>query len=167
LHLEAVNRLRENRPAEARTLLEESVNTRPMLKGRVDGQPFTDLQDSDVLLAPFLEVVVHNNYTWLPFAQIKRLQVAPPKRLRDLLWAQATLETLNGPTGEVFIPVLYAGSSAHANDQIKLGRMTDWESLGEGLTRGVGQRLLLVDDEERAILEMREIEVEAEATQSE
>ena len=158
LHLEAVNRLRENRPAEARALLEESANTRPALTGRIDGRPFSDLQDSDVLLAPFLEAIVHNNYTWLPFSQIKRLQLAPPKRLRDLLWTQVTLETLNGPAGEVFIPVLYAGSSAHANDQIKLGRMTDWQPLGEGLARGVGQRIFLVDDEERAILEIGEIE---------
>jgi type VI secretion system protein ImpE len=163
-HLEAINRLRENRPSEARVLLEESANGRPSCGGRVDGQPFADLQDSDSLLAPFLEVIVHDNYTWLPFAQLKRLQVTPPKRLRDLLWAQATLETVNGPAGEVFIPVLYAGSSAHADDQIRLGRKTDWQPLGEGLSQGVGQRLLLVDDEERAILEVRDLEFEPGVT---
>lgn len=160
-HLEAGNRLRESRPAEARSLLEESAATRPSLQGRINGQAFVDLQESDDLLAPFLEVIVQNNYTWLPFAHIKHIQITPPKRLRDLLWIQATLTTFNGPAGEVFIPVLYAGSSAHENDQVRLGRMTDWQSVGEGLARGVGQRMLLVDDEERAILEIQELEFEA------
>ncbi|HXG18252.1 MAG TPA: type VI secretion system accessory protein TagJ [Methylomirabilota bacterium] len=158
LHLEAVNRCRENSPAEARSLLEESAGLRPTLSGCLDGQPFSDLQESDDVLAPFLEVVIHDRYTWLPFAQIKRIQLAPPKRLRDLLWAQASVEMVDGPTGEVFIPVLYAESSAHSDDQVRLGRMTDWQPLGEGLARGMGQRLLLVDDEERAILEIRDIE---------
>jgi type VI secretion system ImpA family protein len=163
-HLEAINRLRENRLSEARALLEESASNRTPCAGQVDGQPFADLQDSDNLLAPFLEVIVHDTYTWLPFAQIKRLQITPPKRLRDLLWTQATLETVNGPAGEVFIPVLYAGSSSHADDQVRLGRMTDWRPLGEGLSQGVGQRLLLIDDEERAILEVREIKFDGKLT---
>jgi type VI secretion system protein ImpE len=160
-HLEAVNRLRENRPTEARSLIEESADLRLPLKGRINGQTFADLQDSDDLLAPFLEVFIQNKYTWLPFAQIKHVQIAPPKRLRDLLWAQATLTTLDGPAGEVFIPVLYAGSSAHENDHLRLGRMTDWQSVAGGLARGVGQRMLLVDNEERAILEIQELEFEA------
>ena len=161
LHLEAINRLRENRPKEAKTFLEESLNTRPSVAGRLNGQPFSELQDSDEILAPFLEMVIQDRYTWVPFAQIKRITITPPKRLRDLLWTQATIETAIGPAGEVFIPVLYAGSSAHANEQIRLGRMTDWQPLGEGLTRGVGQRLLLVDDQEHAILEVRELEFDA------
>lgn len=161
-HLEAANRLRENRPTEARSLLEESATTRPPLQGRINGQAFTDLQESDDLLAPFLEVIIQNNYTWLPFAQIKQVQITPPKRLRDLLWVQATLATFAGPAGEVFIPVLYAGSSAQENDQLRLGRMTDWQSVGEGLARGIGQRMLLVDNEERAILEIQDLEFEAD-----
>lgn len=163
LHLEAINRLRENRPAEARALLEEAGGSYPVVTGRVDGQPFSDFQDSDALIGPFLEVVIQGKYTWLPFAQIKRLQVTPPKKLRDLLWTQANLETANGPSGEVFIPALYIDSSASTDENIKLGRMTDWLPLGEGLTRGVGQRLFLVDDSERAIFEVKEVEFETQA----
>jgi type VI secretion system protein ImpE len=159
-HLEALNRLRESRPAEANALLEESARTRPTVAGRFNGQPFTTFRDSDDLLAPFLEVVIQDNYTWLPFDQIKRVEIAAPKRLRDLLWAQAKIETCDGPAGEVLLPVLYAGSSTHENDQIRLGRMTDWESLGEGFTRTVGQRLLLANDEEHAFLEVRTVEFE-------
>jgi type VI secretion system protein ImpE len=85
------------------------------------------------------------------------LHIASPKRLRDLLWLPATIETWETPLGEVFLPVLYVGSSTHPNDQVRLGRMTEWQAIGEQLTRGVGQRLLLADNEEHAILGVREV----------
>jgi type VI secretion system protein ImpE len=158
LHLDALNCLRADQPAEAKALLEESLQSRPSLAGQLDGQPFDDFQDADELFGPFLEVIAQNKYIWLPFEQVKSLSLSPPRRLRDLLWIPATIETQGGPLGEVFLPVLYAGSSDHADDQVKLGRMTDWQGQGEGLARGVGQRLFLVDDEERAILEIKQIE---------
>jgi protein involved in temperature-dependent protein secretion len=58
---------------------------------------------------------------------------------------------------DAFIPVLYAGSASHPDDQIKLGRATDWQDAGEGLTRGVGQRILFLDDNERPVLQLGEI----------
>jgi type VI secretion system protein ImpE len=162
LHLEAVNRLRENKPAKAKVLLERSERDRPGLKGRLEGRAFLGFQDADDLIGPFLEVIVQRNYVWLPFEQITHLKISAPKRLRDLLWIPATLETRNAPVREVFLPVLYAGSNEHSDEQVKLGRMTDWKAVGEGLTLGVGQRLWLADDEVRAMLEVREVEFEAE-----
>jgi type VI secretion system protein ImpE len=161
LHLEAVNRLRENRPAEAKALLERSEEARPPLKGRLEDQPFAEFRDADDLLSPFLEVIVHSNYVWIPFEHIRHLTIAPPKRFRDLLWIPATLESQYGAVGEVFLPVLYAGSSAHGDDQVRLGRMTDWKAGEDGLALGIGQRLFLVDGDERAILEVREVAFEA------
>jgi type VI secretion system protein ImpE len=157
LHLEAANRLRESRPVEAKVLLERSEGSRSPLKGRLEGQPFADFRDADDLFGPFLEVIVHNNYVWLPYEQISHLTIAPPKRLRDLLWIPATVESPQGPVGNVFLPVLYAGSNQHDDDQVRLGRMTDWKATEEGLTLGVGQRLFLTDGEERPMLEVREV----------
>ena len=164
LHLEAVNRLRENRSAEAMALLEESESSRPRLRGRLDGQAFQDFRDSDARLDPFLEVFFHSNYLWLPFEQISHLTISAPTRLRDLLWIPARFESHSGLAGEVFLPVLYPGSSEHPNDMVRLGRMTDWKAVGEGLALGIGQRLFLVDDEERAMLEVREVAFEAQAS---
>jgi type VI secretion system protein ImpE len=165
LHLEAVNRLRQGNPTEAVALLEQSDNSRPHLKGRVEGQPFDEFRDGDDLMAPFLEVIAHNAYVWLPFEQIKHLTISVPKRLRDLLWIPATLESRQGPVGEVFLPVLYAGSSEHADDQVKLGRMTDWQAVADGLALGVGQHLFFIDGQDRGMLEIRDIEFEAESTE--
>ena len=61
--------------------------------------------------------------------------------------------------------MLYAGSSEHADDQVKLGRMTDWQAVGEGRRLGVGQRLFLIDGEDRGMLEVRDVEFEAGAMQ--
>ncbi|RMF89389.1 MAG: SciE type virulence protein [Nitrospinota bacterium] len=161
LHLAAINRLREQQPAEAKALLDQAEQARPPLRGEVDGTPFQDFRDGDDLMAPLLEVIVHDRYIWLPFEQIKHLQISPPKRLRDLLWIPATLETHPAPIGEVFLPVLYAGSCDHADDRVRLGRMTDWKVTEGGPVLGVGQRLFLIDDQDRAMLEVREIKFEA------
>jgi type VI secretion system protein ImpE len=161
VHLDAVNRLRESQPAEAEALVEQSEAARPSLKGRLEGQPFADFRDVDDLLGPFLEVIVHNNYVWFPFEQISHLTISPPKRLRDLLWIPGTLESHLGAVGDVFLPVLYAGSSEHGDDQVKLGRMTDWKAVREGLVLGLGQRLFLIDGVERPMLEVREVAFDA------
>ena len=158
-HLDAVNRLREGRPNEVKTLMGKSREIRPQVKGTIDGEAFTDFLDADDLIAPVLEVIVHNTYVWLPFEQIKKVSIAQPKQLRDLLWIPATIEAKSQPVGEVFLPVLYLGTSQSSNDQLRLGRMTDWESIGDGLNRGIGQRLFTWDNQDRAILETREIEI--------
>jgi len=76
------------------------------------------------------------------------------------LWVPASLEIEDGPVGDVFLPVLYAGSELEADDQVRLGRITEWVDLGAGLTGGVGQKTFLVDDREVSILEIGELEFE-------
>jgi type VI secretion system protein ImpE len=166
-HLEAVNRLREGQPAEAKALLGQSEHARRRVPGQLAGQPFSDFRDSDDVLSPFLEVFIQANYVWLPFEQIKHLTIPLPKQLRDLLWTPAVLEAHDGPVGEVFLPVLYAGSSTHANDQVKLGRMTDWQMAGEEVVRGLGQHLFLLDGNDRGLLELRELTFTAGANGTE
>ena len=61
-----------------------------------------------------------------------------------------------GGTGEVFLPALYPGSHEHADDQVKLGRMTDWKELDGGLALGVGLHTFLRDDDAISLLEWRE-----------
>jgi len=158
LHVAALHRLREGKSAEARVLLTEAAEVQPLVSGKVDGAPFSDFSDGDAVLSPFLEVIIRERYVWVPFIQVKRFTVAAPKRLRDLLWVPGTLETLNGPAGEVFFPVLYGGSSGNESEQVKLGRMTVWKDAGEGLQRGMGQRMFFVDDGEKSILEIREVD---------
>jgi protein involved in temperature-dependent protein secretion len=49
---------------------------------------------------------------------------------------------------------------------VKLGRMTDWRELGAGLYSPSGLRLFLVDDSDRAVFEVRNLEFDHVANQS-
>jgi type VI secretion system protein ImpE len=158
LHLAAVHRLCNHQPAEAMALLEQAQHPQTALRGSLEGQPFTTWRDGDDVLAPFLEVIVHDKYVWLPFEQIKHLQITTPKRLRDLLWVPALLEAHAGPVGEVFLPVLYPDSHRHADERVKLGRMTDWTDAGEGVILGAGQHLFFIDGQDRGILTVHDTE---------
>ncbi len=156
-HLQALNRLREQQLEEAEALLAQAAAARLPVRGEMDGNAFNDFRDGDDFLAPFLEVILHQRYIWVPFEHIKYLRLSPPQQLRDLLWLPAALETHLGPVGEVFLPVLYIGSHTHHDDQVKLGRMTDWIDVGAGLARGAGQRLFFSDGQDRGILEVEEL----------
>lgn len=156
----AINRIRERKLAEARQMLNRAEEERPALSGRLNGKPFQDFRDSDDRVGPVLELTVKDNYTWLPFEQIRRLEITAPKRLRDLLWAPAIIETIDGTMGEVYIPALYESTSEHPNNQVKLGRMTDWRHFGEDLHLAMGLRLFLVDGEDKSLFEARSVEFE-------
>ena len=163
LHLAAINRVREGNIAKARQLLDQAEEERPALKGKLNGQPFPDFRDYNDVVGPVLELMVQDKYTWLPLEQATYIEIPPPQQLRDLMWASVRVETTDGTIGEVFLPMLYANSSQHPNDQVKLGRMTDWKNLGEIIYFAFGLRLFLVGDEEKAILEVKTIEFDPAA----
>jgi type VI secretion system protein ImpE len=154
LRLEAFNHLREGRAAEARGLLEQAAESEDPVAGTIDGKEFADISDGDALLGSMLELIVDDRYVCLPFAQMKRLVVTKPKTMRDLIWIPTNIECADGSAVDAFIPVLYCGSATHSNDQVKLGRATDWQDVGAGLMRGCGQRMFFIDDAERAVLQL-------------
>jgi type VI secretion system protein ImpE len=158
LHLSAINRLREGNIGEARETLDRAEEERPAFKGALNREPFSDFRDYNDIVGPVLEAIVQDQYTWIPFEQISQLEIEAPKNLRDLIWTPARIETTDGTSGEMYIHTLYEGSRNHADDQVKLGRMTDWTDAGEGLYLASGLRLFLVDGEDRALLEARKIE---------
>jgi type VI secretion system protein ImpE len=160
LRLEAVNRLRENNPAEAGSLLAQAHARCSPLQGQLNEKPFTSLRDCDDLFATILEVMARGAYYWVPLEQVARLSMNPPKFPRDLLWVSARLEMTDSAAGNVFLPALYPRSHEHADNQIKLGRMTDWQGPESGPVLGVGLRTFLVDDDPSTLLEWRQLEID-------
>lgn len=158
LHLEAINRIREADFAEARAVLDRAEEARPALPGTRNGQPFADFRDCDDVVGPVLELIVKDKYAWLPFEQIRRMEIAPPAKLRDLVWARAKVEALDGTVGDVFVPALYEGTRRSADDRLRLGRMTAWVPLAEDLSRGAGLKTFQVDEDDVALFEARQIE---------
>ncbi len=158
LHVDAARKLNQNQVDEAETLLKASAGARPAIKGRADARPFADFCDGDDLLGPFLEVFFQGDYYWLPFEQIQRIELQSPRTLRDLIWTPVAVQFGERPRCDVFVPALYCGSHQHPDDLVKLGRMTEWKSLGSEFLLGLGQRTFMADDEERPLLEIRTVE---------
>jgi type VI secretion system protein ImpE len=155
LHLEAMIRLRENKPAEAAEVLAKAETMRPVVSGSCDGVPFDDFRDLDDLAAPILEVITANgNYYWVPTETVELLEFHKPERTRDLYWRPAHLIVKDGPDGIVYFPTLYPGSHAAGNEAVKLGRQTDWTGGEAQPYRGLGLREYLVGDSSRSILEI-------------
>ncbi len=133
--------------------------------GTLNGQPVEALADADKRIGPRLETFAAGTYLWIPFAHIQSIEIAPPKKLRDLLWVTAQVRT--GPAfkgtelGECLIPVLSPLSWQHEEDEVKLGRSTVWEQYDDGSELPFGQKMLLVDGEEIPLLDVRSLRIQA------
>jgi type VI secretion system protein ImpE len=132
--------------------------------GILNGKPFQEVTDADPRIGPRLEVFVARRYLWVPFEHIVSVQLQPPKRLRDLLWAPALIR--NGSNfkgrdlGEVLIPVLSPFTFTHEDDAVRLGHATVWQE-SEAIEIPFGQKMLLVDGEEVPLLELRDLQFNA------
>ena len=160
LHLEAAVQLRAGAKAEAAALLAQAEAQWPAVEGVCDGRSFDVFRDLDDLTAPFLDVLTSTGkHYWAPLERIECLEFHAPERPHDLLWRRAHMVVHGGPDGEVFLPALYPGSHAAADDSLRLGRSTEWLG-GEGEpVRGLGQRTFLVGADARPIMELGEITV--------
>ena len=153
LLLNAIREIQAGRLAEARQQLERAEEERPALPGTLNGIPFSDFRDASDQTGSVLELIIHDKYTWVPWEQIKRLEITPPRQLRDMIWTPVKIESHDGAVGEVFVFSLYPGSCRHENPQVRLGRMTEWKTLGEEVYLPVGLRLFLADEEDKSIFE--------------
>jgi type VI secretion system protein ImpE len=153
LYVEAIRHVQKGNLTEARAALSQAEEDRPAIAGKVGDQSFEDFRDADDFVGGVLELIVKDQYVWLPFEQIKRLEILRPTQLRDFLWARVLLEAWDGTVGELYLPSLYAGSNQHADNDIKLGRMTDWQQIGDDLFRSFGLRLFAMDQAEKSLFE--------------
>jgi type VI secretion system protein ImpE len=129
--------------------------------GSLNDKPFESFEDADSRVGARLEVFAAGAYLWIPLAHVESIEMEAPKRLRDLLWIPALVRT--GPAfkgtelGEVLLPVLAPFSSQRSDDNIRLGRATEWAEV-DGQALPFGQRVFDVDGEEVPILEIRKVE---------
>jgi type VI secretion system protein ImpE len=153
--LAALVQLRSGDAAGAVRALAEAEEARPPAAGREGAVPFTDFRDADDLCAGFFEVLTTTGKCfWVPTERVEEVQFHAPERPRDLFWRRATMSVRDGPDGEVYIPAIYVADAAAQPDPIRLGRATDWVG-GEGAPmRGLGQRVFLVGDEGRSVMEL-------------
>jgi type VI secretion system protein ImpE len=155
LRLEAVNRLKENRASEAAEILGRANEATPNVRGRINGVNFESFRDADDLFTGVLEVMAHGRYFWVGFEQVRLLTIDPPRFPRDLIFPRGRLE-LQEEEGDIFIPSLYPASYAHSDDRVRMGRMTDWKEISDGVVVGIGLHTYVHGDDAIGLLELRE-----------
>lgn len=155
-------RLREEQFAKGDALYASRPNEN--VSGSLNGRRFSRLRDADPRLGARLEVYAAGQYMWIPFEHIASVQTQPPSQLRDLLWMPAIVRT--GPSfkgmdlGEMLLPSLTPFSWEDESDEVRLGRVTEWVALESGHEVPIGRKLLLADDEEVSLLDVRELIVD-------
>lgn len=157
--LQAVAQLKDGNLAETAKLLAEADAMTAPVTGTLNKKPFTALRDADDLFGPILEVMAQGAYYWVPLEQIDALGANEPKVPRDLIWFPANISMRDGPSGDVFLPALYPGSHEHADDQVRLGRMTDWKTPEGGPVQGVGLRVFLAGEDGVNLPDWRELQI--------
>lgn len=162
----ANNHLREDRSGEARKILDEVEEERPAFSGKLNGEEFSDFRDFNDLTSCLFEAIIQGMYTWLPFKQVERIEFLESKSLRDRFWLQAEVEMINGTKGEWFFPALYAESYKNEDDNIRLGRASDWRDLGEDILAGEGIRIFQYDGGSIPIVDIKTIEFEHEVSET-
>jgi len=145
-----------------------STPARPSPSGTLNGKPFLSISDLDPQIGPRLELYAAGAYLWIPFEHIAKVELAPPRTLRDTLWTPAFV--LTGPTfqgtdiGQVIIPTIYPFSWKFDDEAVWLGRKTEWAGDDQGREFPVGQKMFVVDGEEVPLLEIRSLEFASDAS---
>ncbi len=154
--------------AQAADLRSQAFDAAPASPGSADEQAFAWMADADSRLGPVLEVIINGRYGWLPFVHLRQMDIEPVTDLRDLVWAPAHLEFINGGDTVALLPVRYVGTAQSGDAALQLARKTDWQPLGGAAAnadgaqfQGLGQRMLATDAFEQGLLALRCIRFDA------
>ena len=152
---------------ETKTFPKTTVNvngvTSAPVKGKLNGKEFQSLTDADPRIGDKLEVFAGPDYMWISYTDIANIRIEQPKRLRDLLWSPARL--LTGPAfrsrdlGDILLPAVSPLSWQHPDEEVRLGRVSEWCADETGEVAPFGGKNLLIDGEEFPFLEIRELEI--------
>ena len=157
LNMKLLIAFRENDIQQVGQLSQQIEEQRPVYSGTCDGQAFEDMRDMDDRTIFFFEVITSTGkYYWVPFDSIESIEFHPPVEPCDLLWRRATMNAAD-QDGDVFIPVLYPGSSASESTAVKLGRETLWDGEPPLPAIGFGQRMFWIGDDEKTIMELQSL----------
>jgi type VI secretion system protein ImpE len=159
LLIEATRLLAAGQADEAARLRDAAFEAAPETAGTMDEAAFTWIADADPRLGPVLEAFVNGSYMWIPFIHVRALQLDPPADLRDQVWMPARFIWSNDGEAVGFIPTRYPGSVAAGDPQLALSRRTDWYEAGADWSLPLGQRMLVTDTAETALMDIRRLSI--------
>ena len=162
LQLEMNTALRLSQSSQYAQLLESSKSMQATVNGLCDDdQAFTVIQDMDDRFRGVAEILTASGkYFWVPWQNIQSAEFAKPERPMDLVWRKATIAIDGGPDGEIYMPVRYPNPNAWTDEE-KLGRSTQWQEHSEVIVTGIGQRMILIEEEGVPIMEINRLSIES------
>ena len=148
----------------------EGKNPRPSVDGgrtgftgTLNGREFVTFSDVDPRIGENLEIFASGKYLWIPLSDMSGLRLPAPRRLRDLLWLPAEL-TMVPSIGldllqETWVPMMAPLTWQHPDEEVKLGRFSEWKEDQTGQVRPYGVKTYLVDGIEVPLAEIRELTI--------
>jgi type VI secretion system protein ImpE len=161
LLLEALKREAAADHASAAAARAQAFELAPAGAGSIDGVRFEWIADADQRLGPVLEAVVNGRYFWIPMQRIRRIELEAPVDLRDAVWSPASFTWTNGAQTVGLIPTRYDGTLGSGDDALLMARRTEWTGESAVGSRGLGQRMLVTDVGDHALMDVRLIEFDA------
>ncbi|MCE3605342.1 ImpE family protein [Massilia sp. P8910] len=129
--------------------------------------PFAWLADGDSRFGPVLELFAGERYLWLPLAQVRRIRLVPATSRCALVWSHGAIDLVSGKEIHAALPVRYPLPAALTEQKILTAAYTEWLALaGADQYLGIGQRMLVTDQGEYALLDIAEIVFELDDTQA-
>jgi type VI secretion system protein ImpE len=159
LLLESLRLTAEGQYTQALSLRDQAFDMASESSGTIDDQPFNWIADADTRLGPVLEIILNGRYYWAPFQQIRTISIPQITDLRDLVWLPAQFTWINEGQAYGLIPTRYPNSETAKDPSIQLARKTEWLQLADGVYQGLGQRMLVTDQDEYPLLDIRKITV--------
>lgn len=159
--LEANRLLALGHVEQAQQWRDKAMAAAPAAAGTANGEAFDWLADADSRLGPVLEAVLNGKYYWIPLERLARIEIEPPTDLRDMVWTPVTLTFTTGGSNVALVPTRYPGAEDLTDDRLRMARGTDWQAVGADTWIGHGQRMLVTDHAEYALLDLRLIEFDA------
>lgn len=163
LLIEATKLLGTGKPEEAAALRDRAFDMAPETGGTLNDAPIDWIADADPRLGPVLEVFLNGNYMWVPYSRLTSLSFDAPADLRDQVWMPARFKWDNEGEAVGFIPTRYPGS-AGGDAGLQLARRTDWVEAGADWSLPLGQRVLVTDVDETALMDVRSLTITPVAT---
>jgi len=156
LCIEALGLYSKGMIEQAKALREQAYTLLEPRSGVINDEEFSWVCDADSRIGPFLEAIINGSYYWVPFDQIQNVKFDPPEDLRDFVWTPAMLTWVNGGQAVAFIPTRY-NPLDNQDPQALLAKKTHWQECGADEYFGQGQRLLATDNNDYALLDIREL----------
>ncbi len=151
----AIQDLRWNDPSQALQWIDRADHRSPHIIGHVNGREFDGIRDADDRWASILEVIVEDQYLWLPFEQIRSVTIGGAQHTFERAFRPVLIRLQNKLEFDGFLPMIYVDTT---DEELLLGWDTDHVNPDGGPIRCHGAKLFHIGEEELRLDEIEQLE---------